>query len=367
MVLVHLTDMQRQELQRVSRQAVGRVALRAHMVLLSDRGLSVPEIANIHECGCDVVRTWLHRYEREGIAGLEDEPRSGRPPKDPLARHIVDAQASQSPPCSGHVQSCWTVALLRPFLALRFRLDLARSTVRRYLKAADWRWGRPRLAPASILRRKRDPETEGKLAAISDAAKRAARGVGHLIFLDECDMHLLPVVRAMWMKGPRVLVPTPGTNAKRAFFGALDAASGTFHWAERDGKLAIHFVEFLEQLAESYPSGPIFLALDNVITHDARVVRAWLKDNPRVRILWLPRYAAHDANPVERIWGLMKAKVAANRLSGSIDELASTGRRFFAELAPHPVQLPQVPVLAPVPTAGLLVQLAPRPVQLKAA
>lgn len=157
------------------------------------------------------------------------------------------------------------------------------------------------------------------------------------------------------------------SSAKRAFFGALDAASGTFHWAERDGKLAIHFVEFLEQLAESYPSGPIFLALDNVITHDARVVRAWLKDNPRVRILWLPRYAAHDANPVERIWGLMKAKVAANRLSGSIDELASTGRRFFAELAPHPVQLPQVPVLTPVPTAGLLVQLAPRPVQLKAA
>jgi transposase len=334
------------------------------MVLLSDRGLSVPEIANIHECGCDVVRTWLHRYEQEGVAGLEDEPRSGRPAKDALARHIVDAQASQSPPCSGHVQTCWTVALLTVFLDLRFRLDLERSTVRRYLKAMDWRWARPRLAPASLLRCKRDPDTEKKLAAISAAADVVAQGIGQLIYLDECDLHLLPVVRAMWMKRQRVRVPTPGTNAKRAFFGALDAVSGTFHWAEHERKLAIHFVEFLEQLAATYPNGPIFLALDNVITHDAKVVRAWLSSNPRVLILWLPKYAAHDANPVERIWGLMKAKVAANRLSGNINELTDTARRYFAELAPHPVRLDQAPIPVSGATAGLFLELAPRAVQL---
>ena len=121
MIHLHLTDDQRQELQRVSRQAVGWVALRAHMVLLSDRDYSVPEIATIHACGHDVVRTWLHRYDADGVAGLADEPRSGRPPKDPLAKKIVDTQASQSPPCSGHVQSCWSVATLTAFLATTFR------------------------------------------------------------------------------------------------------------------------------------------------------------------------------------------------------------------------------------------------------
>jgi transposase len=364
MVFVHLSKEQRAELRRVTRQAVGRVALRAQMVLLSDRGLSVPEIANIHECGSDVVRTWLHRYEREGVAGLEDEPRSGRPPKDPLARHIVDAQASQSPRCSGHVQSCWTVALLTVFLAVRFGLNLAGSTVRRYLKVMDWRWARPRLAPANVLQRKRDPKTEEKLAAIASAAAVVRQGIGHLIYLDECDLHLLPVIRSMWMKGPRVRVPTPGTNAKRAFFGALDAASGTFHWAEHDRKLAVHFVEFLTQLAATYPTGPIFLVLDNVITHDAKVVRAWLNSNARVHVLWLPKFAAHEANPVERIWGLMKAKVAANRLSGNIDELVHTARRFFAELAPHPVQLPGMPVQATEVARGSFIVMAPRALRL---
>src|SRR5712691_4990631 len=139
MIFVKLTNEQRRALERVSHQAVGRVALRAHMVLLSGRGYSVPQIAAIHNDGCDVVRQWLHRYEREGIAGLEDEPKSGRPPKDPLARHIVDAQASQSPECAGYVQTCWTVGLLTVFLAVRFRLVLSCSSVRRYLQAMDWR------------------------------------------------------------------------------------------------------------------------------------------------------------------------------------------------------------------------------------
>jgi transposase len=340
MLFVRLTEAQRSELRGASRRAVGRVALRAQMVLLSGRGYSVPQIAAIHECGEDVVRLWLHRYERDGVAGLEDEPKSGRPPKDPLARQVVDAQAGQPPECSGHVQACWTVALLTAFLAARFCLRLSRSTVRRCLRAAGWRWARPRLGPACVRLAKRDPAAGAKLAAIARAAAAAAAGAGHLLYLDECDLQLLPVVRAMWMKGPRVRVPTPGQNARRAFFGALDAASGVFHWADHERKLAVHFVAFLERLAARYPAGPLYLVLDGSPAHTAKVVRAWLAAHPRVRVLWLPAYAAHEANPAERIWGLLKDDVAANRLAGSIDELAAAARRFFRDLAPHPAALP---------------------------
>lgn len=342
MIFVQLTDDQQRELHRVSRQAVGRVALRAHMVLLSGRSFSVPQIAEIHDCGEEVVRHWLHRYQERGVAGLEDDPHPGRPPKDPMARHVVDAQASQSPECSGHVQTCWTVRLLATFLALRFRLYLSPSTVRRSLKVMGWRWARPRLAPASVLRRKWDPEAISKRAAIHAAALDAAAGLAHLLYCDECDLHLLPVVRAMWMKRDRVRIPTPGTNARHAFFGALDARSGVFHWSDRDRKLAVHFVAFLEHLASVYPAGPLYLVLDGAPTHTAKVVERWLAAHPRVQVLWLPKYAAHDDNPAERIWGLMKDKVAANRLSGCMDLLVAQARRFFRDLTPHPVALPEV-------------------------
>src|SRR5215467_15105955 len=287
MIYVHLTESQRDELQVVGRQAIGRVALRAHMVLLSDRGSTVPQIAQIHACGQDVVRTWLHRYVQDGIAGLEDERRSGRPPKDPLAGPIVDAQASQSPPCSGHVQACWSVALLTAFLAQRFRLLLSCASVRRYLHQMGWRWARPRLAPA----RKPDPEAAAKTAALHEAQAQARGGLAYLLYLDESDLHLLPLIRAMWMKGPRRRVPTPGTNRRRAFFGALDAVTGHWFFVDHDRKLAVHFVAFLHRLMVAYPTGPLYLALDQAPAHTAKVVQAWLKSHPHVTLLWLPKYA----------------------------------------------------------------------------
>src|SRR5690349_3234705 len=326
-----LSDEQRQMLERVRRRAVGRVSQRAHMVLLSARGYTVEQIAEIFGLGEDVVRTWLHRYEQGGPLGLDDRPRPGRPPKERLARHIVDTQAS-NPPCNnGLVHGCWTAGLLAAFRAARFRVALSTASVRRYLHQAGWRWARPRLAPATHAprgQRKEDPAAALKLAVLAQAIASTAT----LLYLDECDLHLLPVIRACWMKGPRLRVPTPGQNAKRALFGALDARTGRVLHLIRPRKRAAQFVEFLDALARAYPTGEVILALDNVITHDAKLVRAWRArpEHARFRFLWLPKYSAHEHNPIERIWGLMKDAVAANRLHGSIDELVTAAERFFA-------------------------------------
>ena len=337
MIRLDLSDEERREVQQVSRQAVGRVALRAQMVLLCARGYRVPQIAQIHDCGADVVRLWLHRYHAAGIAGLADEPRSGRPPKDRLAAEIVDTQAGQAPQCAGHARSFWTVATLTAFLLSRFRLALSRSSVRRYLKAKGWRWARPRLAPA----RKVDPEAPAKLAALAAAAQAVAAGDGHLLYLDECDVHLLPTIRAMWMKGPRLRVPTPGQNAKHAFFGALEARSGRGLWVDHERKRAVHFVAFLDELVRQFPTGTLYLALDNAPIHTAKVVQRWLAAHPRVQALWLPKYGAHDVNPAERIWGFLKTDVAANRLAGTMAALVEAARRCFHDLPRYPVALPR--------------------------
>lgn len=251
--------------------------------------------------------------------------------KDPLAGEIIDTQARQSPRNSGHVQGCWTVALLTAFLATRFGLVLSCGSVRRYLHKMGWRWRRPRLDTA----RKLDPEAVSKLATLARAQELASKGLAHLLYFDECDLYLLPVIRSMWMKGERVRVPTPGKNRRHAFFGALDAITGEWYWADHDRKLAVHFVAFLEAVSEAYPGGVLYLALDSAPTHTAKVVQKWLLTNPRVHVLWLPKYAAHKHNPVEQMWGRMKDDVAANRLVGSIDELVGYARRFFTNLRPR--------------------------------
>lgn len=138
-----LTTQQRRTLKQVQRRAVGRVSQRAHMVLLSARGYSVQQIAGIFEVGEDTVRTWLQRYQQEGADGLVDRPRPGRPPRDWLARHLIEAQVAVSPDQAGLVQGYWTVALLAQVLALRHGVHLSARTVRRVLHASGWRWGDP--------------------------------------------------------------------------------------------------------------------------------------------------------------------------------------------------------------------------------
>jgi transposase len=335
-----LTDEQRQTLEQLRRNAMGRVAQRAHMVLLNARGYRVAELATIFAVGEDVVRGWLHRYAQEGADGLADRPRPGRPPRDPLAQRIVDAQASQAPPTRGLAQSCWTAGLLAAYLLSTFGLRLSPRRVRAHLRTTGWRWARPRLAPATHApgaQRKTDPAAALKLRLMTQALASSAT----VLYLDECELHLLPVVRAMWMQGPRVRIPTPGQNAKRVLFGALDARSGRVLHLLRPRKRAQDFVTFLEHVAAAYPTGEVVLVLDNVITHRAQLVQRWLADpaHARIRLLWLPAYAAHEHNPIERVWGLLKNRVAANRLAGSIEVLADAAQHFLHELTfppPHP-------------------------------
>jgi transposase len=339
-----LSAAQRRELAVLRRRAVGRVAMRAQMVLLSAKGYSVGQIAEMFDLGQDRVRHWLRRYREAGPDGLADRPRPGRPPKDRLARQIVDAQASNAPGNSGLVQGFWTAGLLAGFLARRFGLVLSAASVRRYLRAAGWRWARPRLAPAVHAprgQRKTDPAAPLKL----ERPARALAGSAPVPFLDECELQLLPVIRPRWMKGPRLRVPTPGQNAKRAVFGALEARTGRLHYLIRPRKRAEDFIAFLEHLARAYPSGPVVLALDNVATHSAKAVRQWLArpEHARFELLWLPKYTAHEHNPIERVWGLLKDKVAANRLHGSIEALVAVAECFLTTTsfrAPYPAAAP---------------------------
>ncbi len=56
-----------------------RQATRVMMVLLSLHGLPAAQIAALLECHPATVRRWIGRFNAEGMAGLADRPRCGRP------------------------------------------------------------------------------------------------------------------------------------------------------------------------------------------------------------------------------------------------------------------------------------------------
>jgi transposase len=77
-----LTDEEFEMLQKQYRQT-GNADTRTHcqMILLSNQGHSVAEIARLTFFDEDTVLYWFDRYEAEKLNGLEDRPHSGRPPK----------------------------------------------------------------------------------------------------------------------------------------------------------------------------------------------------------------------------------------------------------------------------------------------
>ncbi len=69
------------EIERLRAQPRGpwRQAARAVMVLLSLHELPPAQIAGLLECHPGTARRWIARFNDEGLAGLADRPRSGRP------------------------------------------------------------------------------------------------------------------------------------------------------------------------------------------------------------------------------------------------------------------------------------------------
>jgi transposase len=322
---------EREELLHMRREAVGRVSQRAHMVLLSIEGRSVPTIAVIFQTSRVTVRFWIKRYNLEGPAGLYDEPRSGRPHKvtDSVQDTLIEC-LEEDPAQEGSIATFWTVAMLVLMLINKLGLCLSSSTVRGLLHQMGLSWGRPRLAMPT----KTDPEKAQKQWQIAKAVVEATENTA-ILYSDESRIELLPMIRSMWhWVGQQIRVPTPGSNVSQAIFGALNIRTGQWTYLLRDQVCKEDFVAFLEHLLSVYADVPIILIVDNYSSHTAYLVRDWVKDHPRLQLYFLPKYCS-DLNPVENIWLRLKNKVAANRLYKSFPLVLEAVDRFFRDMTPE--------------------------------
>ena len=82
---IELSDEERRVLEERARKYTlpYRDVERAQMVLLAARGLRNDEIALRLNTRREVVSMWRKRFFGEGLAGLEERPRRGKPPAFP--------------------------------------------------------------------------------------------------------------------------------------------------------------------------------------------------------------------------------------------------------------------------------------------
>jgi transposase len=139
---------------------------------------------------------------------------------------------------------------------------------------------------------------------------------------------------------------TPGTNRRRTIFGAVDLASGRFVYQVCRTAVSASFTAFCERLLAASPTAPVVAVVcDNVIIHHATIVGRWLASHPRVRVLHGARSSPHD-NPVERIWGALKASLANSptpTMAGRIRQVHA----FFRQRSPTQLLATAAPQRSP--------------------
>ena len=88
-------------------QSNPRLARRIHGIYLAAKGLSCTQVMEITGAKRRTVQQWVHRYNKDGIDGLPDKPRSGQPTK--LPRYKEKAFCSRIEAGPSKADSIWVL------------------------------------------------------------------------------------------------------------------------------------------------------------------------------------------------------------------------------------------------------------------
>ena len=165
-----LTADERKALSRLIRsERDARIVRRAQMIRLSAEGITTPKISALWDVNDQTVRRTIQRFQAEGLAGLPDKPRKGRPAKktDRYVALLKEA-VQRSPRDLGYPFSSWTLERLREHLALQTGIQLHPNSLSRIMAENDIVYRRPKHSMAHL----RDPNEYDEKKAILDFLKK---------------------------------------------------------------------------------------------------------------------------------------------------------------------------------------------------
>lgn len=266
-----------------------RVRQRAHCILLSAQGFRIPLLARIFNVDRDTVSACLERWKAQGIASLEDEPRSGRPPKIKKEQRTELLKAIEQEPRH-----------LRP---LQAAFNVCRQTLHSVLSNAGLIWKRCRQGPSKAP----DPaEVARKQAEFEELREQIKRGERQIFYFDESGFSLVPSVPYAWQKkGERIVLPS--TRGPRFnVLGFLNAGNDAQFFVGEGKVNAALVAEVLESFRQKIKS-PVTVVLDNAPIHTAAAVTDriadWAKEG--FHLFFTPAYYP-EMNLIEHLWKKIK-------------------------------------------------------------
>jgi transposase len=310
------------ELERLSnsRTEEARMVERARIVLGCIAGKRNKEIAEELGIRPGTVGVWRRRFAAQGLKGLRDRQRSGKPPLHPPLelRNRILKQIEQPPP-AGMVM--WDGG------SLAHALGVSDDAVWRVLRKEGIQLQRHRSWCVST-----DPQFAAKAADIIGLYLNPPENA-LVISIDE-----KPSIQALERasgfvytsngKIVRGLKSTYKRHGTLNLFAALNIATGVIQSKTTVSKKRPDFQAFLDEVVADVPSEQeVHVILDNYCTHKKN--DDWLAAHPNVHFHFTPTSASW-LNQVEIWFGIMSRKTLRGASFNSTEHLARAINDFIA-------------------------------------
>lgn len=271
-----------------------------------DEGMHPEVVAQVFGVSRAAVFGWVKKYRKGGPEALLAKPVSGRPPKltEAQQRGVMGLVVDNDPDQLCFEFALWTREMVRELIWRRLGVELSVKSVGRLLRA----WG---LSPQRPLRRayEADPAAAERWKTVEYPAIRAlARESGAVIYFgDEASVRSDYHSGTTW--APVGETPVVAATGKRFKVNMISAVTptGSVYFDVFDGNMnAARFVEFCKKLVRDNPDRPVFLIVDNVSYHDAKLVKDYVASTDgQFRVFFLPSYSP-ELNPDEWVWKNVK-------------------------------------------------------------
>jgi transposase len=293
------------------------LGLRSRIVLAAADGSNNRQIAAMLRIPPVTVGKWRQSFAVQGIEGLRDAPRSGRPPKhDADVRHTVQTRVCQQP----DDQSCWTVRTLAA------ELGLPVSTVHAMLVAAKLQPHRIRTFTFSP-----DPDFEAKLLDIVGLYLNPPENALVLCVDQRPSIQALDRTQPLLplrAKKPRAWTNEYVRHGRQTLLAALEIATGKVVAHVRDRRTTVDFLSFMDDVVKSYPLGELHVVLDNLNIHKNEAAKQWLLRHPRVHFHYTPTHASW-MNMIECFFSILTKQALTQSVQRSKKDLKDFLPRYL--------------------------------------
>lgn len=149
----------------IRRSQEARYDHRLHGILLVAHGKSCAEVAQLLGDSPRTVQYWIRRFEAEGLSGLVEDQRSGRPARLSAEQlQEIEAALRSSPTEVGLPVNLWDGKALSEFIQQRFGVNLGVRQCQRLFRQLGFRLRTPRPVIARA-----DPERQAEYKKNSES------------------------------------------------------------------------------------------------------------------------------------------------------------------------------------------------------